>query len=221
MSKLLYLQSNSKLRDSSTFTYAFNLPAVATCPGAGICKEYCFALAEQRRYPSVMAYRQRSLELSKSEEFIPTILKELDIVRRWHWDYGTQFAVRIHASGDFYSPEYVRKWLTIIEIRPDVRFYAYTKSITIWKRLDATYRLPTNLTLIYSMGSTADIKVDTAIDRHARIFQTEEDAIASGYTLANEDDTVAWQSDNNKIGLVIFGATNKFKQLTGESNATK
>jgi hypothetical protein len=212
MGKLRYMQTNGKLQNSSVYTYAFNLPAVETCPGAGICKEYCFALSEQKRYPSAMAYRQRSLDLSKSEEFIPTILNELDTLRQLHNKRGTPFAVRIHASGDFYSPAYIQKWITIIEMRPDIEFYAYTKSISMWEKLKRAHCVPPNLELIYSMGSNHDLAIDTDIHRHARIFQSEQDALDAGYTLASEDDTQAWSVANNKIGLVIFGATNKWKQ---------
>lgn len=213
MSKLKYLQTNGKLKDSSTFTYAFNLPAVETCPGAGVCKEYCFALSEQKRYTGVMAYRQRSLELSKSAQFVDTINAELDVLRKFHDRAGTKFAIRIHASGDFYSVGYIEKWADICNSNMDIQFYCYTKSIAHWRRYRHKQEIPRNLTVIFSLGSTMDAHINREEDRHARIFQTKADAIAAGYELANEDDTIAWQSDNNKIGLVIFGATNKFKRL--------
>jgi hypothetical protein len=163
-----------------------------------------------------MKYRQKSLLLSQSEEFVPTMLSELDKLRIFHRDSGGQFAVRIHASGDFYSPQYINKWLTIIELRPGIQFYAYTKSIAMWERIQRLHTLPDNFRLIYSLGSSQDGLIDLEHDRHARIFCTEQAATDAGYTLANEDDTVAWQSAMNKIGLVAFGATRKFKELTNQ-----
>lgn len=220
--KLKYLQTNSKLSSSNVYTYAFNLPAIDTCPGAGICREYCFAAAEQRRYPSARAHRLESLLLSKSEEFIPTMLSELDKLRILHRGIrNTHFAVRIHASGDFYSPEYINKWLTIIEMRPGIQFYAYTKSIAMWERIQRLHTLPDNFRLIYSLGGSTDKLVDLEHDRHARIFNTEREALDAGYLLANEDDTVAWRGSSNKIGLVIFGATKKFKQATNSQGEAK
>lgn len=211
MATLKYIQTNGKLENSSIYTYAFNLPAVATCPGAGVCKEYCFALGEQKRYPSAMAYRQRSLVLSKSPEFVAQITHEIQKLQKLH---GTQFAIRIHASGDFYSPKYIRDWTIIIRLFPDISFYAYTKSIALFKKMFTHgLVLPSNMVLIYSLGSTADQLVDVTIDRHAKIFQTEEQALDAGYTLANEDDAQAWNQPNNKIGLVIFGATRKFAAI--------
>ena len=210
--KLKYLQTNGKLQNSSIYTYAFNLPAVETCPGAGACKEYCFALSEQKRYPSAMSYRQRSLELSKTVEFVPVVLAELDGLSKLHEKRNTTFAVRIHASGDFYSMSYMIDWLQIAESRPDIKFYAYTKSIAHWKRLQRSHTIPSNFVLIYSMGSTVDALIDVNTDRHARIFGSEIEAIEAGYALASEDDAQAWNQPNNRIGLVIFGATNKWKQ---------
>lgn len=205
-----YLQTNGKLENSAIYTYAFNLPAVSTCPGAGICKAYCFAAGEQKRYPSAKAYRERSLRLTKSKGFVTTILRELDQLTVKHEKSGSQFAVRIHASGDFYSPAYVRSWFAIMEQRPGIQFYAYTKSIAIFKYLGYT---PKNFTVIYSLGSNQDKLIDLDHDRHARIFKTEEEATAAGYAIGAEDDSVCWQSDNHRIGLVVFGATKIFARL--------
>jgi hypothetical protein len=36
--------------------------------------------------------------------------------------------LRIHASGDFFSADYVRKWVEVLEGFPSVRAYAYTRS---------------------------------------------------------------------------------------------
>ena len=207
----LFLQTNGKLESSSIYTYAFNLPAVSTCPGAGICREYCFASAEQKRHPSAMAHRQQSLELSKSIEFIATITAELSKLRNRHIVRNTDFAIRIHASGDFYSMEYIRNWFRIMEAHPNIQFYAYTKSIALMKRIGY---FPANFICIYSEGGNQDALIDTQIDRHARIFGSEQLALDAGYTLANEDDAAAWQSTSNKIGLVIFGAIRKWGNIS-------
>lgn len=203
-----FLQTNGKLKNSSVMSYAFNLPAIGTCPGAGDCKQFCFAFSEQKRYPSAMAHRARSWALSKSIDFISVINAELKELTKRHGIGG--FAVRVHASGDFYSPRYARDWARIARANPLVQFYAYTKSIHIVRGVD----WPTNFCLILSLGGRHDTVIDLNTDRHAKIFQTEAEAIAAGYALASEDDTVAWQSDNHKIGLVIFGATKVFKNLT-------
>ena len=42
--------------------------------------------------------------------------------------------VRVHDSGDFYSPKYLNKWVDIATQNKDVIFYAYTKSIKFFIR---------------------------------------------------------------------------------------
>ena len=199
-------QQNAKMAKAGMLTYNFSLPAVETCPGAGKCAEagYCFALLEQLRYKSAMEYRQRMLDLSKTEQFIPLLNVELGNIRRRA--NGRPVAIRIHASGDFYDPKYLLKWCVIAEQNPDINFYAYTKSIAMVRRFRKADMIPDNLVLILSMGSNQDELIDVERDRHSRIFATEEAALAAGYVLASEDDTVAWQSTHNKIGLVMFGA---------------
>jgi hypothetical protein len=39
--------------------------------------------------------------------------------------------VRLHVGGDFYSADYVRKWVQIVRRCPDVVFYAYSRS---WRK---------------------------------------------------------------------------------------
>ena len=207
-------QQNKKMLKAGVLTYNFSLPAVSTCPGAGACKTFCFALLEQSRYPSALAYRERMLELSKSDSFGDIIGKEL--TRLLIKAKGKRLAIRVHASGDFYSPEYLRKWIHIVSAFPSITFYAYTKSIAIAKRLREV--IPGNFILIYSMGSNQDALINPVTDRHSRIFKTETDALAAGYTLANEDDAVAWSADTTCIGLVMFGARkNKGNTILGNN----
>jgi hypothetical protein len=35
---------------------------------------------------------------------------------------------RVHVGGDFYSVEYIHKWIKIVRANPDVLFYTYTRS---------------------------------------------------------------------------------------------
>lgn len=201
-----YLQTNGKLKQSSIYTYAFNLPAISTCPNAGVCKSFCFAAIEQNQYPQAMQHRQDSLALSKSIDFVPVIMAELQLLRKKHKKNGTKFAVRIHASGDFYSAKYMSDWNEIAHMNPDIQFYAYTKSVALGKRLQDKAG---NLALIYSMGGQLDSLIDVNTDRHARIFSSEVELTQAGYVVASEDDTVAWSNSNHRVGLIIFGAKRK------------
>lgn len=205
-------QQNRKMQKAGVLTFNFSLPAISTCPGAGVCadkgKGFWFAYLEQIRYPSALAYRERMLELTRSGNMVSVISEELDrLVKKAK---GNRLAIRVHASGDFYSAGYLLQWATIAQLYPDVSFYAYTKSIAIVKHLQKQgWTAPSNLVLIFSLGGKLDRLVDVQNDRHSRIFATEKDALGAGYAIAAEDDSVAWSSTNKKIGLIMFGARAK------------
>jgi hypothetical protein len=206
------LKQNSKMKNASIVTYNFNIPAVETCPNAGQCKQvldgtkssYCFAKNEEVRYPSVRKSRQLAYKATKSADFVQNMTAEITklVVK----NKGKQIAIRIHASGDFYSAEYLTRWIDIANSNTTVVFYAYTKSHALVLRLAG--KIPSNLIVIHSLGSNIDSLVHGNL-RHARIFNSEQDALDAGYVLANEDDSVAWSSSNHKIGLVIFGSLEK------------
>jgi hypothetical protein len=62
-------------------------------------------------------------------------------------------------------------------------------------------KLPDNFTLIKSEGGKRDDLIDASVDRHARIFKSEAELIASGYANASENDLIAIGSNKN-IGLI-------------------
>ena len=53
-----------------------------------------------------------------------------DFVAAMNTDIRRNFAkvVRVHVGGDFYSVEYVRKWIEVVQANPRTVFYAYTRS---------------------------------------------------------------------------------------------
>lgn len=87
--------------------------------------------------------------------------------------------VRIHVSGDFYSADYVDKWLEIVDRFPAVTFYAYTRSwrvaeqrkklnkladrpnVRLWWSLDSETgcpkKVPTNVRLAYMSTGLLDV----------------------------------------------------------------
>ena len=72
-------------------------------------------------------------------------------------------------SGDYYSPKYLQKWLTIAKNNPSVRFYSYTNSIQFIKDLKT---IPTNFDFIFSDSGKQVNLIDKSTDRHTRIFGT-------------------------------------------------
>lgn len=108
---------NMKLKHQLIFT----LPASKeicgrVCPG-------CYAIKAQVRFPTALAFRERLLQRSKSYLFVEEIIAEINKAK----SKKEVKAVRIHESGDFYSQEYLDKWVKIAKQLPDVKFYAFTK----------------------------------------------------------------------------------------------
>ena len=149
------------------------------------------------RFGNVERALSRRYEDSKKEDFVSRITAELAKVKA-----GKQIYVRIHDSGDFYSPAYFAKWLEIARLNPAVRFYAYTKSHSF---IRGNFVLPENMDLIFSLGSTKDELINQETERHSKIFKTADEMSAAGYSDSSYLDINAtkWVTSNNKIGLLI------------------
>jgi hypothetical protein len=198
---------NSKLQKTAkefgVKIFNFSIPAgndkksgKITCPFAGKCIKFCYAKKGMYRFGNVERALTRRYEASKEENFVQTITDELTKVKK-----GKQIYVRIHDSGDFYSPAYFAKWLEIARLNPIVRFYAYTKSHSFIRGI----QLPENIDLIFSLGSTKDELINQETERHSKIFYSSEEMQKAGYTDSSYLDIVAtkWVTENKKIGLII------------------
>lgn len=113
----LIQRGNSKLAAAGMLM--FNLPAIKEvcameCAG-------CYAIKEQKVYPTALSSRMYRYEQSQKDDFVDKIQDELDRRRK------RPKMFRVHASGEFYSQEYVDKWTEIAKANPDIVFYAYTK----------------------------------------------------------------------------------------------
>jgi hypothetical protein len=167
-----------------------------TCPFAGSCLKLCYAKRGMYRFGNVERALTKRYEASKEDNFVQTITDELAKVKK-----DKQTYVRIHDSGDFYSPSYFEKWLTIARLNPSVRFYAYTKSHSFIRGIE----LPENMDLIFSLGSTKDELINKDTERHSKIFYSNEEMQDQGYTDSSYLDILAtkWITENHKIGLLI------------------
>lgn len=204
MSDRWLLRQNSDLRRSGIWNWT--LPAFAgrlpdgrtynTCPSAGECAPLCYARQGAYLFPMVKAAHERNL------------MMVLDDLPRWerrmtrelrHPRYKRPSThVRIHDAGDFFSEEYLAAWLRIIARTPWVMFYAYTKQISLCKRV--VPEPPGNFRLIYSYGGKEDDLIDPERDRHADVFPDEAAAKAAGYRTQNASDLDALYG-SKRIGV--------------------
>jgi len=133
----LMVKGNSKLGPEVGI---FNLPPIKTCTPSDWClhggkdgKPMCYALRGKHPLPNVVAANKRKLKESKRKDFVQRVVKEIK---------GRFSYVRIHASGDFYSDEYVQKWIDIAKQGPDILFIAFTKRRDLTESIRELNRLP-------------------------------------------------------------------------------
>lgn len=197
-----WLTQNSKMKKMKVKTFNWGIPAYKskdgfkTCPNAAACIVGCYAKSGAYLFSNVAKVFEQRLKLSQSANFVS--IMNAEIKRR------NVEQVRIHDSGDFYSVEYLHKWIEIMQANPQTNFYSYTKMVTLLKDYASRGVLPDNFIVIYSYGGTEDKLISREIDRHSWVFSSLEALQAAGYADAHEDDSVALGS-NPKIGLVYHG----------------
>jgi hypothetical protein len=159
------INGNKKLQNNEKIRYMiWNLPAVKTCPfSTELCRNSCYARKAEKQYKPVLPCRENNYNETLKADFVSnmifTIEKHLNSKA-----FKNKLAIfRIHESGDFYSLEYVEKWLLIakhFENDRRIKFLAYTKSIIYF--INSGYGLlgfPKNLVVRSSLWN------DTQIDK--------------------------------------------------------
>jgi hypothetical protein len=185
---------------------ALHSPAAGlkTCPMAGTCAKGCYAQQGAYRWGNVAPVFEARTLATQAPGFVQAVANELEVLQRRAGRKKQLLVVRIHDSGDFYSQEYLNKWIRVIRAHPAVTFYAYTKMVHFFKG----QRLPPNFTVIYSEGGKLDHLITHATDRHSRVFGSAEELQAAGYADASADDSVAFGA-NPRVGLIYHGAKSK------------
>ena len=192
------LKKTSKASGMRVFNFgipAFETPdGKRTCPFAGEWAKFCYAQKGAYSWSNVKPAFKRRYEATKQDSFVDRMTAEIK-KRKIE-------VLRVHDSGDYYSPAYIEKWRQIALNCPSTLFYSYTKSIPLFKKAEP---MPENYDIIFSEGSTVDHLIDVEVDRHARIFESEEALLEAGYVNAMENDLFAtkWFNATGKVGLVI------------------
>ena len=195
------LTQNSKLKKTSKTmgvrVFNFGIPAYrtangkTTCPFAGGCVKYCYAQKGAYIWGNVSPAFEKRYEITRRHDFFTIMCDEIKRVKA---DY-----VRVHDSGDYYSPEYLKKWLKIAEMMPNVKFYSYTNSVKMVKDAD----IPSNFDFTFSDGGKQVHLIEDG-DKHSRVFKSYDSMIASGYVDASDNDLMStkWFNNTNKVGLI-------------------
>jgi peroxiredoxin len=215
--------NNAKLRKLEAKlgkkVYTFSLPAGYTCPGADKCltkfdrktgkivdggnQEFrCFAASMESVFTGFRNNNSANLELLKTHntEALATdlILASLPAQAQ---------VVRIHVSGDFFSESYFHAWLNVALARPDITFYAYTKSLPFWIAALQRNLIPDNVHLTASEGGKHDALIGQYGLRSSRVVMSIEEASVLGLAIDHDDSHAA--STGSSFALLIHGQQKK------------
>ena len=130
----------------------FGLPAGKqySCPGAtSVCERVCYAGKLETQYQSVRAVLLHNWGLLKDAEVNEMTRLLTEMVDEFRAECEKRQApkdFRIHWDGDFFSDDYAMAWKLVIESRPDVRFWVYTRTASAARILQGTE----NLSLYFS-----------------------------------------------------------------------
>lgn len=125
--KVFNLKASSPIKISISKGRAFSLPAGPefSCPGATKACVDCYAQKGRHNFEtvqSVMAVNWKIFSFYESNEDKDQLVAEiLSILPKDGF-------FRIHESGDFHSQFSIDTWSQVISERPDLYFYAYTRS---------------------------------------------------------------------------------------------
>jgi hypothetical protein len=181
------LKQNSKMKHSDGSTSVFNnigLPAIVglavdestnefmiinTCPGAGVCKTYCFVNANgyvQYSPPSTHMTRSLNFLLNDPEGWKSMLVSELESLKAIASKKDIRVVIRWHDAGDFFSDAYKDLAFEVAKKFPDMLFYAYTKVAAIFKSAH-----PDNFVFNFSQGAlgSQEKQIDFATTKNSRV----------------------------------------------------
>lgn len=143
---------------------------VDTCPGAGVCKTFCYAMkGGYVQYPASSLGTTRVLNflLNDPEGFKHMLSAELLEAERKYTKKGTKVVLRWHDAGDFFSPEYMEVAFDVARRFPNINFYAYTKIAAVAQASNK----PANFLFNFSGGAqpSQEKMVDFAKTKHSRV----------------------------------------------------
>ena len=220
MSRKTILTQNAKMKTTmeqhpDIALYCMSMPAKDTCPFKGDCALGCYADSGCQAWRTTKQAYQENLDMYNEGSFFTKLDTELYNIVLKAEKAHKQVYVRLHDSGDFFSYRYLCDWLAFMTRYPDVRFYAYTKSIPLMEIARKRGLIPENFTYVYSCGGSKDDLIEPKIHRHAIVVDSEDD-IPEGYVNGSHDDFPASQPDIKGIALVFHGHGKRFNTIIPE-----
>jgi len=162
----------------------------------------CFSASQEALYPAVYNLRKNNYDQLKLCNTY-TYKKNL-ILTSLPKNAGI---IRVHVGGDFFNADYFRAWLRVAQVRPDVLFYAYTKSLKYWIENRAEVDRTENFVLTASRGGRLDHLIDKAGLRSSIVVYSVAEAEKLGLEIDHDDSHAADPSKRNQnFALLIHGS---------------
>lgn len=209
--KLLNFQSGNAKLAKNIFT--FSLPSGHACPFANNCLSKvnretgklsdgpntqfrCFSATSEAQYGRVRDIRFGNFDLLRDAKTKEGMVKLLIASIP-----AKAMIVRVHVAGDFFNQTYFDAWMKVAEIKKNVIFYAYTKSLPYW--VAKKNEIPSNFKLTASKGGKHDNLIAEHNLKFAEVVYTEQEAIEKNLEIDHTDE-LAFKSDKS-FALIIHG----------------
>lgn len=128
---------------------AFSMAPGTSCPGATAwCAAECYAKSPFKRYAGTTARWTENEQAARAGK-MPRISPSVKIFR-------------LHVSGDFFSAPYIRAWIRLVRMHPDVKFWGYTRSWRVGRLAAALEQLrdQPNVQLFASVDTSSELAPD-------------------------------------------------------------
>ena len=204
-------------------TLIFSISAGLTCPGSNSCQAWvtlkddkrvlnrgpesmftCFAASEELRYPNVYKSRRYNFDLINNYVIKKDLKGLTNLINNSIQSNRKNITkVRIHESGDFYNPLYLKAWLNVARLNKDIKFYCYSKSLKFFMEV----LLPNNFYMVASYGSKYDHLIDQGyFTKYSKVVFSEDEAIKLGLKI-DKDDSLCF--GNKPFALLLHGLQEK------------
>ena len=208
-----------KIGKKKAKVYSFSILSGVDCPFAKLCKSKanvddngkrtikdgthtkfrCFSASQEVQYDDVYDNRKHNHDIVHGYDNSVDLAHA--IVNAIPEDAGV---VRIHVAGDFFSEVYFKAWILVSIMRPDILFYAYTKSLKYWVR-NKTW-IPENFVLTASRGGASDDMIRRHKLRSAKVVFSKKEAEKYGLEIDDDDSTASDPTKRNQsFALLIHG----------------
>lgn len=225
--KLIFGKANAKLAGLEKRTgkrvVTFSVLSGWTCPYAKECNSKavevdgkrtildgphtqfrCFSASQEALFKGVYNSRKANGELIKLAALSPVDAAQCiveNIPKKAK-------IVRIHVGGDFQTKSYFLAWTLAAIERPDIVFYAYTKSLPFW--VACSNSIPDNFILTASYGGYRDDLITSHNLRSAKVVFSKSEAKKLGLKI-DHDDFHAYnpKKRNESFALLLHGVQPK------------